>query len=86
MRPSVTYEGTSSDTGRYIALTYCSVIFTKKFSGLYSDFMVDPVTEKAIGRTIQVPSGAMISEKGNQTIIEYNGEILFTFDPMEEKT
>jgi hypothetical protein len=48
--------------------------------------MVDPVTEKAIGRTIQVPSGAMISEKGNQTVIEYNGEILFTFDPMEEKT
>lgn len=45
--------------------------------------MVDPVTEKAIGRTIQVPSGAMISEKGNQTVIEYNGEILFTFDPME---
>jgi hypothetical protein len=56
-----------------------------RYNGLLADFMVDPVTEKVIGRSIQVPSGAMINEKGNQTVIEYNGKILFTFDPLDMK-
>jgi len=35
MKPSVTYEGTSLNTHKYKALNNCSVILTKKFSGLY---------------------------------------------------
>jgi hypothetical protein len=54
-----------------------------RYNGLEVDFMVDPVLQKTIGRTVQVPNGAMILEKGNQTVIEYNGSVLFTFEPME---
>lgn len=55
-----------------------------RYNGLFVDFMVDPVTQKPVGRTIQVPNNAMVRHVGNQTVVEYNGEILFTFDPMEE--
>jgi hypothetical protein len=54
-----------------------------RYNGLEVDVMVDPVLQKTIGRTVQVPNGAMILEKGNRTEIEYNGSVLFTFDPME---
>jgi len=54
-----------------------------RYNGLLVDFMVDPVAQKPVGRTIQVPNNAMINEKGNQTVIEYNGKVLFAFDPME---
>ena len=37
-----------------------------------------------VGRTIQIPNGAMIRHVSKRTVVEYNGEILFTFDPMEE--
>ena len=37
MKPSVTYKGTSPNTDKYKALNHCSVILTKKFSGLYLD-------------------------------------------------
>ncbi|MFA5222606.1 MAG: hypothetical protein WC391_10035, partial [Methanoregula sp.] len=54
-----------------------------RYNGLLVDFMVDPVVQKPVGRTIQVPNNAMVRHVGNQTVVEYNGEILFTFDPME---
>nr|WP_321352080.1 hypothetical protein [uncultured Methanoregula sp.] len=54
-----------------------------RYNGLEVDFMVDPVLQKTVGRTVQVPNGAMILEKGNRTEIEYNGSVLFTFEPME---
>jgi len=47
--------------------------------------MVDTDLQKPVGRTIQVPNNAMVRHVGDQTVVEYNGEILFTFDPMEEK-
>jgi outer membrane lipoprotein-sorting protein len=55
-----------------------------RYNGLLADFMVDPDVQKPVGRTIQVPNNAMVRHVGNQTVVEYNGEILFTFDPMEE--
>ena len=54
-----------------------------RYNGLLADFMVDPVTQKPVGRTIQVPNNAMVRHVGDQTVVEYNGKILFTFDPME---
>ncbi|MFA4860058.1 outer membrane lipoprotein carrier protein LolA [Methanoregula sp.] len=54
-----------------------------RYNGLEAEFMVDTIQKKTIGRTIQVPSGTMILEKGNKTSIEYYGSVLFTFDPME---
>jgi outer membrane lipoprotein-sorting protein len=57
-----------------------------RYNGLLADFMVDPVLQKPIGRTIQVPNNAMINEKGNQTVIEYNGKVLFAFDPIAGNT
>ncbi|MCK9581072.1 MAG: DUF4367 domain-containing protein [Methanoregula sp.] len=57
-----------------------------RYNGITADFMVDPVTGTAAGRTIQVPNGAMIDHEGDRTFIELNGKILFTFDPMEEST
>jgi hypothetical protein len=57
-----------------------------RYNQLLVDFMVDPVSQKPVGRTIQVPNNAMVRHVGNQTVVEYNGEILFTFDPMEEKS
>lgn len=56
-----------------------------RYNGLLADFMVDPVAQKPVGRTIQVPNNAMINEKGNQTVIEYDGKVLFAFDPMDVK-
>lgn len=55
-----------------------------RYNGLLVDFMVDPVSLKPVGRTVQVPNNAMIRHVGDQTVVEYNGEILFTFDPVEE--
>jgi outer membrane lipoprotein-sorting protein len=54
-----------------------------RYNGLVAYFMVDPDTQKPVGRTIQVPNNAMVRHVGDQTVVEYNGEILFTFDPME---
>lgn len=54
-----------------------------RYNGLLADFMVDPVTQKPVGRTIQVPNNAMVRHVGDQTVVEYNEKILFTFDPME---
>lgn len=54
-----------------------------RYNGLSVDFMVDPDAQKPVGRTIQVPNGAMVRDAGNQTVVEYNREILFTFDPIE---
>jgi len=54
-----------------------------RYDGLLVDFQVDPVSQKSAGRTIQVPNGAMINHEGNRTVVRYNGEVLFTFDPME---
>ncbi len=54
-----------------------------RYNGLEVDVMVDPVLQKTVGRTVQVPNGAMITEKENRTEIEYNGSVLFTFEPME---
>ncbi|MDO9326692.1 MAG: DUF4367 domain-containing protein, partial [Methanoregula sp.] len=54
-----------------------------RYNDLLVDFMVDPVSQKPVGRTVQVPNNAMVNEKGNQTVIEYNGTVLFAFDPME---
>ncbi|MCX6698342.1 MAG: hypothetical protein NTV68_00210 [Methanomicrobiales archaeon] len=56
-----------------------------RYNRLLVDFMVDPDVQKPVGRTIQVPNNAMVRHVGDQTVVEYNGEILFTFDPMEEK-
>ncbi|MCK9591623.1 MAG: DUF4367 domain-containing protein [Methanoregula sp.] len=56
-----------------------------RYNGLLVDFMVDPDVQKPVGRTIQVPNNAMINEKGNQTVIENNGKVLFAFDPMDVK-
>ena len=52
-----------------------------RYNGLLVDFMVDPVTHTSVGRTIQVPNNAMVRHVGDQTVIEYEGETLFTFDP-----
>jgi len=57
-----------------------------RYNGLLVDFMVDPVAQKPVGRTIQVPNNAMIRHVSDQTVVEYKGEILFTFDPMEGNT
>lgn len=57
-----------------------------RYNGLLADFMVDPDVQKPVGRTIQVPNNAMIRHVGNLTVVECNGKILFTFDPMEEKS
>lgn len=54
-----------------------------RYNGLLADFMVDPDAQKPVGRTIQVPNNAMVRHVGDQTVVEYNGEILFTFDPVE---
>jgi len=54
-----------------------------RYNGLEVDFMVDPVMQKYVGRTVQVPNGAMIDEQGNRTVIKSNGSVLFTFDNME---
>jgi hypothetical protein len=53
-----------------------------RYNGLEVDYLVDPDMRQPVGRTVQVPSGAMINETGNRTAIEYNGTVLFTFDPV----
>lgn len=55
-----------------------------RYNGLLADFMVDPDTQKPVGRTIQVPDNAMVRHVGDQTVVESKGEILFVFDPVEE--
>ncbi|MDD1694406.1 MAG: hypothetical protein LUQ71_06745 [Methanoregula sp.] len=55
-----------------------------RYNGLQVDFLVDPVSQRSIGRTIQVPNGAMIDHEKDRTVVRVNGEILFIFDPMEE--
>jgi len=54
-----------------------------RYNGLIVDVMVDPDAQKPVGRTIQVPNGAVVRDTGNQTVIEYDEKILFIFDPME---
>jgi len=66
----------SEDGGVYPALLI-------RYNGLEVDFMVDPVAQKSVGRTVQVPNGAMINETENRTVVEYNESVLFTFDRME---
>jgi hypothetical protein len=36
-----------------------------------------------VGGCLQVPNNAMVRHVGDQTVVEYKGEILFTFDPMD---
>ncbi|MFA6361924.1 hypothetical protein [Methanoregula sp.] len=54
-----------------------------RYNQIVAEYMVDPVSLTVVKRSIQVPNGAMVREKGNRTLVEFNGEILFAFDPME---
>jgi len=53
-----------------------------RYNGLLVDFMVDPVTHSSVGRTIEVRINEMVRHLGDLTVIEYEGETLFTFDPV----
>jgi hypothetical protein len=45
--------------------------------------MADPDFQRSAGRVVQGPGSAMINENGRQVLIEYNGTVPFTVDPVE---